>query len=86
MRHSTQIIWQKCPKATFVSRDVLELGVCSAVINYNDGLSVFETIFEKLDMLAGKFFIRGARDRDVLRIKNMDRKSKKRVKSYRERN
>ena len=31
------IIWKKCPKNIFVKRDIIEMGVCSALINYNDG-------------------------------------------------
>ena len=33
-----QIIWKKCPKDIFISRHVLEIGVASAVINFNDGV------------------------------------------------
>ena len=30
------IIWKKCPKNIFVNRDI-EMGLCSVLINYNDG-------------------------------------------------
>ena len=31
------VIWSKVPKATFVSKDTIIMGVNSAVIHYNDG-------------------------------------------------
>ena len=31
------IIWQRCPKTNYVSRNVLELATASAVISFNDG-------------------------------------------------
>ena len=33
-----QIIWKKCPKGIFLSRHVLEIGVASAVINFDNGV------------------------------------------------
>ena len=32
-----QLIWKKCPKDVFVERFTLEVGVFSAVINFNNG-------------------------------------------------
>jgi len=41
-----QIIWKKkCSKETFVSKSVLDIGVASAVLQFNDGLSAFQSIF-----------------------------------------
>ena len=31
------IIWTKCPKAVYISRAVLEMGVNSAVLEFNEG-------------------------------------------------
>ena len=31
------IIWSKCPKSIYVDRPILELGVNSAVLSYNEG-------------------------------------------------
>ena len=31
------LIWTKCPKNVYAEREVLEIGVCSAIININDG-------------------------------------------------
>ena len=31
------LIGTKCPKNVYVEKEVLEMGVCSAIINFNDG-------------------------------------------------
>ena len=33
-----QIVWEKSAKYIFISRDVLEIAVASAVVNFNDGV------------------------------------------------
>lgn len=33
------VIWKKCPKSVYISRKLLELGVYSAIIEFNDGCS-----------------------------------------------
>ena len=33
------VIWKKCPKDVYVGRTTLEMGIDSAVINFNDGAS-----------------------------------------------
>ena len=33
------VIWKRCPKDIFVGRTTLEIGVASAVIRFNDGVS-----------------------------------------------
>ena len=45
-----QIVWKKCPKDTFISSIVLEIGVASAVINFNDAMSGFEKLFSCLNL------------------------------------
>jgi hypothetical protein len=65
-----QIIWKKCPKNIFVTKKVLDMGVASAVINYNDGLSGFTRIFKHLQLAPGSFMIQGSWKKDVSRVKN----------------
>ena len=72
-----QIIWKKCPKDIFISRHVLEIGVPSAVINFNDGVMGLSRIFQSLDLSFGKYSIEGALDKDINIIIKMDRKSLK---------
>ena len=78
-----QIIWQKCPKKTFVSREVLECGVFSAILNYNDGFTSLASVLEKLHISPGPFFKVGALAKDVQRVQNMEQKGTNKVKDKR---
>ena len=69
-----QIVWKKCPKDTFISRIVLEIGVASVVINFNDGMSGFEKLFSRLNLSFGVIINSGAIEKDQQRIKNMNNK------------
>eukprot|EP00794_Sanderia_malayensis_P014632 gene14632-16150_t len=42
-----QIVWKKCPKA-YVGRNTLEMGVCSAVLSFNDGPTGINRVFKLL--------------------------------------
>lgn len=72
-----QIIWKKCPKDTFVSKPVLDIGVASAVIQFNDGLSGFQKLFQRLNLSVGTYTKAGAIEIDTRRIGNMEVKSRK---------
>ena len=49
------LIWKRCPKDAFVDCVTLELGVASAVIAFNDGLSGIIEVFNKLNTKSGTF-------------------------------
>ena len=34
------LIWEHCPKGVYVGIDILNLGCCSAIINFNNGLNI----------------------------------------------
>ena len=70
-----QIIWKKCPKDIFISRHVLEIGVASAVINFNDGVMGLSRIFQSRDLPFGKYSMECASDKDTNRIIKMDKKT-----------
>ena len=44
------VIWKQIPKDIFVGRIVLEIGVRSAVLSFNDRVIGLSKIFEKLSM------------------------------------
>lgn len=54
------VIWKKCPKDVFVGRNVLELGVSSAVIEFNGGSCGIIDVYQKLGLVAGKKLQRAA--------------------------
>jgi len=58
-----------------VTRKVLDIGVASAVINYNDGLGGIRKVFDRLGLSPGSYMISGSWRKDVSRVKNMARKS-----------
>ena len=49
------VIWKRVPKDIYVGREVLEMGVASAVINYNQGLNGICNVYNELSMEVGKF-------------------------------
>ena len=69
-----QIVWKKCPKDAFISKIGLEIGVASAVINFNDGMSGFEKLFSHLNLSLGVNTKSGAIEKDQQKIKNMKNK------------
>ena len=49
------VIWKRLPKDTFVGRTTLEIGTCSAIINFNDGAVGFLNVMRKLCLRNGSF-------------------------------
>ena len=49
-----QILWNKCPKNVFRGRTVLELGVSSAVVAFNEGARGLSKVLEKLGIKEGE--------------------------------
>ena len=43
-----KLIWQRCPKSTFVSKKAVDLAAASAVSYLNDGCSGLDRIFQSL--------------------------------------
>ena len=68
------MIWKKCPKDVYVSRKILELGVSSAVIEFNDGRCGLKPVFEYLGLPISNYMRESFRQRDCERIKNVGRK------------
>ena len=40
------VIWQRCPKEVYVERWTLEIGVCSAILNFNSGSTAIVKVLE----------------------------------------
>ena len=69
------LIWKRCPKDVFVDCVTLELGVASAVIAFNDGLSGIIEVFNKLNIKPGTFCEKYCGFKGEKRIIQMNRKS-----------
>ena len=55
------MIWSRIPKSTYVSFSQLQLGVYDAVANFNIGMKASILIFEKFNMIPGKYCLEGCR-------------------------
>ena len=47
------VIWKRLPKDVFVARKTLEIGICSAVIHFNDGAVGFTKLMKALCLSDG---------------------------------
>ena len=51
------IIWSRCPKNVYVKTDVLEMGVNSAILSFNEGSSGIYRVLKHLNLEFGKNMI-----------------------------
>ena len=86
------IIWTRCPKTIYVNRSVLELGVYSAVLHYNDGARGINAVLSYFSICSGIFMESGTLKKNTISMKKMNIKStisgekkKETYKSYKER-
>ena len=69
------IIWSKCPKAIYVSKTVLEIGTCSAILEFNDGSYGVKSVLNYFGIRSGICFEILCESRDNDRIRKGARKS-----------
>ena len=69
------IIWKKAPKTIFVNRRVLEIAVCSAVIEFNDGYCGIVAVLNALGLVSGSFTNKFVLEADMQRVQSMRVKS-----------
>ena len=68
--------WKRLPKVVFVGGKTLELGISSAVINFNDGATGFANrVMKDLCPVDGQFTLKFCEKADIDRVKECDRKS-----------
>ena len=70
-----RVIWQKCPKAVYTSRNVIEIATASAVINFNDGAHGIEKVMKRLGIAPGKFMVRHGRKKNLQRMNDSLKKA-----------
>ena len=58
------IIWLKCPKNIYIQRPVFEMGVNSAILEYNLGANGIQEVFNYFSSTTGKFTSSGSAKRD----------------------
>ena len=85
------LIWKKFPKNVYVSRNVIEIGVASAVLQFNNGTQGIRKIYENAGLhywllvcwFAGKFITAACKKKIKNRIIIMTHKSSDSVKKRR---
>ena len=71
------VIWKKCPKHIFVKKDSIEMGVCSALLNYNGAQGVCN-VARNAGLKVGHFTINACILKDKGRTHSMVIKQSKR--------
>ena len=79
------LIWKRCPKDVFVGKMTLDIGVSSAIINWNDGDAGLLRLFSKASIVPGKYTNAGFQAADQARIREMNYKCSDPVKNKRKR-
>ena len=74
------IIWKKAPKTIFVHRKVLEIAVCSAVIEFNGGYCGIVPALNALALVNGFFTNKFVLEADKQWVQSMEGKSSKKAK------
>ena len=69
------IVWTRCPKTIYVSRSVMELGVNSAVLHYNERTCGISNVFSYFEIDKGYYMEKGSIKRNKVSVRKMDIKS-----------
>ena len=80
------VVWKRLPKDVFIGGKTLELGISSAVINFNDGATGFANrVMKDLCLVDGQFTSKFCEKAYIDRVKECDRKSSEMCKKARKR-
>ena len=79
------LIWKRCPKDVFVGKTILEIGVASAVLSFNEGENGLLKVFNELNINPGYYSCIAIHRSDVKRISNMNEKCSEKSKKDRKR-
>ena len=78
------VVWKRLPKEVFIGGKTLELGISSAVINFNDGATGFANrVTKDLCLVDGQFTSKFCEKAYIDRVKECDRKSSEMCKKAR---
>ena len=69
------IVWTRCLKTIYVSRSIMELGVNSGVLHYNEGACGISKVFSYFKIDNGYYMEKGSIKRNKVSIRKMDIKS-----------
>ena len=77
------IIWQRCPKSTYVCKRIVDIAAASAIMYFNDGCKGLDRVFCSLGIPTGNYTRNLGTKIDHRRIQNMTSKSSEKVKRRR---
>ena len=77
------LIWDRCPKTTYVEQETVALATYLAVFKFNDGDISLIKLFHDLDINPGVFTFKGAQDCNDSRIKLSAKNKKNPIKDRR---
>ena len=77
------VIWKRCPKDVFVGRKVLEMGVASAVISFNDRTKQLIDVMKELKVEPGHYSETYYNYKNFYHVKSMENKKTVETKSRR---
>ena len=75
-----KLIWQRCPKTTFVSKRIVDIAAASAILYFNDGCKGLDRVLHSLGIQNGEYTHALGAKIDRRRIINMTSKSSEKVK------
>ena len=78
-----RLIWDRCPKSTYVEQETVALATYLAILKFNDGDISFLKLFQDLDVTPGIFTGKASEECDNSRIKLSAKKSSEQVKKRR---
>ena len=67
------VIWKRVPKDIYVGWEALEMGVASAVINYNNGLNGISDVYNEHSMEVGSYTESFLKTFDTKRVEQMNK-------------
>ena len=77
------LIWSKCPKRVFVKREVLEIRINSAVIEFNEGANGINKMFDCFKISPGSLLLLGSHRKNKRRFKHTGHTTSEPVKKRR---
>ena len=74
------MIWERCPKAQYVGRNIFEFGVLDAVAHFNLGAVAALKVYQECGIMPGKYTRESCKMRNQRRLYNAKNKEKDRSK------
>ena len=70
------VLWDRVPKATYVGKDIFEIGVFDAVVHFNEGYSAILEVFREIGLSPGFFTQKWCKQMDISRLQAAEYKEK----------